>query len=70
MESMSINEFKAFLEGMDVRVAPEAPQWKRIREKIDLLEQSPAINLSTPFPSPFNTGDMPGTFPYTTCVAN
>ena len=39
---MNISEFKAFLEGMDVKGAPTDKQWKRISEKIESLSE-PAI---------------------------
>ncbi len=39
---MNISEFKAFLEGMDVKGAPTEKQWKRISEKIESLSV-PAI---------------------------
>lgn len=37
---MTIGEFKAFLEGMDVKGTPTPDQWARIKEKIEALEAS------------------------------
>lgn len=44
---MTINEFKAFLEGMDIHGCPTEYEWKRIKEKIDELEA-----FKTPSDSP------------------
>lgn len=46
---MTINEFKAFIEGMDVKECPTPEQWGRIREKIDQL--SSGINSGYPAPN-------------------
>lgn len=35
---MTIGEFKAFLEGMEIEGAPTPRQWARIVEKIEALE--------------------------------
>lgn len=53
---MTIDEFKAFLEGMDVQGQPTPEQWARIKEKIDALE---AIRVE-PFKYPDTLG-MPAT---------
>ena len=39
---MTIEEFKAFLDGMDVQGEPSADQWARIKEKIETLAAIPA----------------------------
>lgn len=69
MSTMTIGEFKAFIEGMNVGPAPSPYQWQRIVEKIDLLAPTPLLDLGPVYPGPFisNTGDLPPTFPYTTC---
>lgn len=42
---MTLSEFKAFLEGMDIKdgEAPTAEQWGRIKEKIGLFSKSPSV---------------------------
>lgn len=35
---MTIGEFRAFLEGMDVQGAPTPEQWTRITEKLALVQ--------------------------------
>lgn len=38
---MTIKEFRAFLEGMDIKDQPTKEEWDRIKDKIDKLETLP-----------------------------
>ena len=42
---MTLNEFKAWFEGFQegIDVTPTLPQWNRIREKINEVEEKPTI---------------------------
>ena len=46
---MTIGEFRAFLEGMDVGDAPTPEQWARIREKLGEITVAPTF---APYPLP------------------
>lgn len=55
---IDINTFKAWLQGVEDMFeedwVPNANQWKKIRQKIELLtEQAPQIQVQQPFPQPF-----------------
>ncbi len=47
---MTVNEFKAFLEGVNVAEgkAPTAKEWKRIKDKIETLSESGSLFPSSP----------------------
>jgi hypothetical protein len=45
---MTVNEFKAFLEGMDVQEQPTPEQWKRLMGKVEQLVSSGNVVMATP----------------------
>ncbi len=51
---MTITEFRAFLEGMDIKGTPTSEQWIRISEKIALLQDTPIISIPTVFSTPID----------------
>lgn len=68
---MTIGEFKAFIEGMGIKRVPTEEQWKRIKEKVEILEPlkldyksySPGLDVMPCTSKDFAT--IP--YPYTTC---
>ena len=76
MGDMTISEFKAFLDGMNLGECPTPEQWARIQEKIAALKEvrlqyeqyrapmwpaSPPITCAEP---------ITGILPYSTCVSS
>lgn len=58
---MTISEFKAFLEGMDVQECPTPEQWARIRDKIDGLE---VVSIPAPVVFPTTLRNPPDELTY------
>lgn len=50
---MTLGEFKAFIEGMDLQGPPTEEQWVRIQDKLMKLEQTP-LNFSPTYLPPYN----------------
>lgn len=48
---MTISEFQAFLEGMDVEECPTPEQWARIKEKVEALQPLHYWDVTPPMPS-------------------
>ena len=69
---MTVAEFKAFLEGMDVKDWPTKDQWARIVKKVDELEViKPPQYPKVFYPNPDTyTSVMPCEIPlpYSTCA--
>ena len=65
---MTINEFRAFLEGIAIPEgeAPTPEQWSRIQEKIGALEARPLPSPVTPAPAyiPPSFSPYPADVPY------
>lgn len=72
---MNIREFKAWLEGFEEAIEgkPNAVQWKKIKEKLALVTESPTyqyITYTPLYPTWYQPWGGPTTFPATiTCDA-
>lgn len=64
---MTIAEFKAFLEGMDVQEAPTPEQWERIVEKLAKLCDSGPVLVPNPLKTTTYMQDPDDPFCRVTC---
>lgn len=63
---MTVEEFKAFLEGMDIQGAPTPDQWARVKEKVDALSAGSVQYVPLPYytapsytvPSPYHQWEV------------